>query len=38
LAIFSAKILQKMTPPGLTFGEHCVKFGTHQQLIEGNVL
>jgi len=23
-----------MTSPGLTFGEHCVKFGKHQQLIE----
>jgi hypothetical protein len=23
----SAKILKKMTPPGLTFGEHCVNLG-----------
>jgi hypothetical protein len=35
LAIFSAKILKKMTPPELTFGEHCVKYGNHQQLTEG---
>jgi hypothetical protein len=26
--MFSAKILKKMTQPGLTFGEHYVKFST----------
>jgi len=29
--MFAAKILKKMAPHGLTFGEHCVFFWNHQQ-------
>ena len=32
--MFTGKILPKMMPHELTFGEHCVKFSTRQILLK----
>jgi len=32
--MFAAKTLQKMTPPVLTFGEHCVKLESYTNLLK----
>jgi len=36
--MFAAKTLSKMVPPGLTFGEYCVKFVTFHQPAERAVM